>query len=86
MPNIRSAIKHMRSDAKKFETNRMVLSNLHTRYKKLQVLVKEDKAKAAEYARELVSKLDKAVTRGIIKHKRADNKKARIGRLFHKSK
>ncbi len=86
MPNTQSADKRMRSDAKKHEKNQAVLSEIHSRYKKLTVLAKTDHEKAKEYARTLVSKLDKAVVHGVIKHRRADNKKARIGKLLSQSR
>ena len=86
MPNIPSAAKRMRSDFKKHQTNQAVLSELHTLYKKLAEEVKQDSKVGIEQARVLVSKLDKAVTSGIIPHGRADRKKARIAKLLNKSK
>lgn len=82
MPNIRSAAKRMRSNVKKQIRNQATVSELKTLYKKLVELAKANVAEAKEQARQLVSKLDKAVTRGIIPHGRADRKKSRIGRLF----
>ncbi len=84
MPNIASAAKRMRSDAKKRLTNQTTLSELHTLYRKLVSLVESKAEGTKELARELVSKLDKAVSRGIIPHQRADRKKARIGKLLSK--
>ena len=84
MPNMKSAKKRMRSDAKKREHNIIALSELKTLYKKLLVLVKESPEKAKEAGRFFISKLDKAVTRKIIPHGRADRKKARIGKLLSK--
>ena len=76
----------MRSDAKKHLTNQATLSELHTLYKKLvnQAAANLDEAKT--HAKTLISKLDKAVVRGIIPHRRADRKKARIGRLLSAKK
>ncbi|MBI4358157.1 MAG: 30S ribosomal protein S20 [Candidatus Omnitrophica bacterium] len=82
MPNIKSAEKRMRSDAKKHLQNQATLSELHTLYRKLVDQVKEKSGQAQEQARTLISKLDKAVSRGIIPHGRADRKKARIGKLL----
>ncbi len=84
MPNIKSAAKRMRSDAKKHLTNQSTLSELHTLSKKLVEQVEAKTQGAKELARELISKLDKAVSRGIIPHGRADRKKARIGKLLAK--
>ena len=84
MPNIASAAKRMRSDAKKRLANQITLSELHTLYRKLVALVEAKAEGTKELARELISKLDKAVSRGIIPHGRADRKKARIGKLIGK--
>lgn len=86
MPNIASAAKRMRSDAKKRLTNQTTLSELHTLYRKLVAQVEAKAEGAKELARDLVSKLDKAVSRGIIPHGRADRKKARIGKLLSKKR
>lgn len=84
MPNIASAAKRMRSDVKKHLKNQSAVSELQTLYKRLVDLVVSSPEEAKKLARELVSKLDKAVSRGVIPHGRADRKKARIGRLFNK--
>lgn len=82
MPNIKSAAKRMRSDAEKRLKNQATLSELHTLYRKLALQVKANPGEAKTEARDLVSRLDKAVTRGIIPHGRADRKKARIAKLI----
>jgi small subunit ribosomal protein S20 len=84
MPNSRSAFKRMRSDARKHAQNQTLLTELSTRQKKLLTLAKKDLEAAKTQARVLISKLDKAVSRGAIPHKRADRKKARIGKLLSK--
>jgi small subunit ribosomal protein S20 len=84
MPNQPSAIKRMRSDAKKEERNQAILSELHNSFKKLAVLATSDMSKAKELGRALTSKFDKAVSYGTIPHRRADRKKARIARLLEK--
>ncbi len=86
MPNIKSAAKRIRSDIKKRLTNQAAVSELHTLSKKLMAQAKTNPAAAREQARNLISKLDKAVSRGIIPHRRADRKKARIGKLLSKQK
>ena len=84
MPNKAAAAKRMRSDAKKHLKNQKALSELHTLYKKLADEIKSNPEHARQEARILVSKLDKAVTRGIIPHGRADRKKTRIAKLLSK--
>src|SRR3989338_5694132 len=50
MPNMRSAAKRMKSDARKGERNQTVLSELHNRFKKLVPLVGENKELAKKQA------------------------------------
>ena len=83
MPNIKSAIKRMRSDAKKRATNQATLSELHTLSKKLAQLSAEP-AKAKEIAGQLVSCYDRAVVRGIVPRGRADRRKSRVAHFLAK--
>ncbi len=85
MPNIQSAKKRMRSDAKKNAKNQAILSELHTLDQKMRKLT-EESAKAVQVAEELVSKLDKAVVKGVIPRGRADRKKSRIAHFVKKLK
>jgi len=85
MPNIPSAVKRMRSDAKKREKNQAVLSELKSLNKKL-VHVAQDPAKAKTVAEELISDYDRAVVRGVIPRGRADRKKSRIAAFLAKIK
>lgn len=83
MPNIKSAIKRMRSDAKKRANNQATISQLHTLSRKLAQLSSEP-AKAKELAAELVSCYDKAVSRGIVPRGRADRRKSRVAHFLAK--
>lgn len=85
MPNIRSAIKRMRSDSKKSARNQAVISQLKTYDKKLRKLTAEPE-KALLVAKEAISSYDRAVSRGIIPRGRADRKKSRISALLKKLK
>ena len=82
MPNTKSALKRMRSDEKKCSANQAMLTELKTLRKKLDTFAKENPTRAQETAHELISKLDKAVSRGIIPHRRADRKKTRVAHLL----
>ena len=82
MPNIKSAMKRMRSDAKKHDRNQAVISELKTLSKKLAAA--SEAAKASEIAKVLVSCYDKAVTRGIIPRGRADRRKSRVAKYVAK--
>lgn len=84
MPNIASAAKRMRSDAKKNERNQAALSELKSMSKKLFTMT--DAAQTEKFALEVISKYDRAVTRGIIPHARADRKKSRVAKFLAKLK
>lgn len=77
MPNIQSAIKRMRSDAKKHANNQAALSELKTLSKKL-VQSASEPARAKEIAANLISRYDKAVSRGVLPRGRANRRKARV--------
>ncbi len=83
MPNIRSAAKRMRSDAKKQARNLAAVSELKTLKKKLLALSGEP-AKAKEFAQTLISRLDRAVSRGIIPRGRANRNKSRVAAFLNK--
>ena len=85
MPNIRSAAKRIRSDAKKRAKNMAVLSELKSLSKKLAQLASEPE-KAAATAATLVSRYDHAVTKGVIPAGRANRRKSRIALFLAKLK
>ncbi len=83
MPNIRSAAKRIRSDAKKRAKNMAVLTELKSLSKKLAQLATEpEKAKSAAVT--LVARYDHAVTKGVIPRGRADRRKSRIAHFLTK--
>ncbi len=71
----------MRSDAKKRATNQAAISELKTLGQRLTHLSSEP-AKAREFARHVISRYDRAVSRGIIPRGRADRKKSRIAKFL----
>jgi small subunit ribosomal protein S20 len=83
MPNIQSAIKRMRSDAKKAARNQAALSELKSLSKKLVQNAGEPQ-KAKEVAAHLIARYDRAVTKGIIPRGRADRRKSRIAQYVAK--
>ena len=85
MPNIRSAAKRIRSDAKKRAKNMAVLSELKSLSKKLAGLGSEPE-KAQAIAKTLISRYDRAVTKGVIPQGRADRRKSRIALFLAKIK
>ena len=85
MPNIKSAMKRMRSDAKKRSLNQAATSEIHTLSRKL-AQAEGDSKQAKEIAVRLVSLYDRAVSRGIIPRGRANRRKSRIAKFVEKLK
>jgi len=84
MPILKSALKRMRSDKKRYKRNQTVINDLKTRIKKFDALVAKKGSKDLNAAlKTLISKVDKAASKGVI-HK---NKASRlISRLTKKLK
>ncbi len=80
MPNIRSAMKRMRSDAKKRASNQDTASELKTLSRKLSQT--NDLTQAKEVAQALVSRYDRAVSHGVIPRGRANRRKSRIAKYL----
>ena len=78
-------MKRVRSDAHKRARNQAALSELKTLNAKLQKL-NSDSKNAEEFARHVMSRYDRAVSRGIIPRGRADRKKSRIAKFLKKIK
>lgn len=85
MPNIPSAAKRMRSDAKKRERNQAAISELKTLDQKLRKF-SEKTAEAREFSKLVISRYDRAASRGIIPAGRAARKKSRIAAFLSKLK
>ena len=85
MPNKKSAIKRLRSNAKIARQNNAILSELNTLYKKLLAQATSKSKETSVLAVNLVSKLDKAARHGVIPKGRANRKKSRIAKLVQKS-
>lgn len=83
MANVHAAIKQIRKDARKRVRNQTILSELKTLWTNLVRLPKTESGKAESEAQHLISKWDRAVSRGVIPKGRADRKKARIARLLN---
>lgn len=75
----------MRSDAKKRAANQAALTELKTLGQKLRSLA-GDPAKAQALAHTVISRYDRAVSRGIVPRGRADRKKSRIAAFLAKLK
>ncbi|OGW90983.1 MAG: 30S ribosomal protein S20 [Omnitrophica bacterium RIFCSPHIGHO2_02_FULL_63_14] len=79
MAHRRSSIKKIRVDRKRHEQNQRVISNLKTVTKRLKALIDQKKhPEAAACSREVFSKLDKAVKKGVIHANVASRRKSRL--------
>ena len=83
MPNIKSAERRMRVEAKANLRNRMVKSELKTVAKKFKAAVDTgDKDAAAALYKEYTGALDKAALKGTLHKNNVDRKKAQISKAF----
>ncbi len=83
MPNIKSAERRMRVEAKANLRNRMVKSELKTVAKKFKAAVDAgDKDAAAALYKEYTGALDKAALKGTLHKNNVDRKKAQISKAF----
>ncbi|WP_428909186.1 30S ribosomal protein S20 [Niallia sp. Krafla_26] len=79
MPNIKSAIKRVKTTEKKNAQNNTIKSDMRTSVKKVEaaVVLNDATAAASTYA-EAARKLDKAAAKGLIHKNAASRKKARL--------
>ncbi|MGN6636536.1 MAG: 30S ribosomal protein S20, partial [Oryzihumus sp.] len=81
MANIKSQIKRIKTNAKRTERNRAVKSELRTWIRKFREAAATGDATAANEALKVAStKLDKAVTKGVIHKNQAANKKSAMAK------
>lgn len=84
MANTKSALKRIRSTARKEMRNRAVRSATRTYVKKARALIemgKKDEAQAA--VMQAISALDRAVTKGVLHRNNAARRKSRLMQRFH---
>ena len=87
MANLSSAKKSIRQDKKRRPHNLAMSSEIKTLTKKLNALIAEGKADEASKALSLLmSKLDKAAKKNLIKRENADRKKSRLSSRIAKIK
>lgn len=78
MPNIKSAMKRMRTSARQAEANRRIKTRITTMRRKFNAAVAHGDKTACQTAyNEFASTLDKAAKHGTIKSNTADRSKAR---------
>ena len=86
MANIKSAIKRIRSSARKQQNNRILRGRARTAVKKARLVLSEGKPEDAPTAvKEAISELDRAAGKGIVHKNNAARRKARLMKQLHKS-
>ena len=85
MPNIKSAMKRVKVNAKKNLRNRMVKSSVKTTLNKFDAAVASEPQQAAVLLNASFSALDKAVAKGVLHKNAASRKKARLAKRLAKA-
>ncbi len=79
MANLKSATKRIDTNNKKFELNRAVKSDMRTHIKHVEKLVAANELDDAKAKfNKTVSKIDKAVSKGVIHRNNGNRQKARL--------
>ncbi|WP_442595050.1 30S ribosomal protein S20 [Neobacillus sp. D3-1R] len=78
MPNIKSAIKRVKTTAVKNAHNVTVKSTMRTAVKKAEAAIVTNETNAKELLNNAASKLDKAAQKGLVHKKAAARKKSRL--------
>ena len=82
MPNIKSAKKRMRSNAKKAEVNTLIISSMKTAIKKFEKEVKSgNKEEASNKLNIAIQRIDKAMSSGKIHKNKAARLKSRLTKM-----
>jgi small subunit ribosomal protein S20 len=86
LANIKSAIKRIRSSARKQQNNRILRGRARTAVKKARLTLGEGKPEDAQTAvKHAISELDRAAGKGVIHKNNAARRKARLMKQFIKS-
>ena len=82
MPNIKSAKKRMRSNAKKAEVNTLITSSMKTAIKKFEKAVKDgNKEEVSNKLNIAIQRIDKAASSGKIHKNKAARLKSRLTKM-----
>ncbi len=85
MANTSSAIKRIRSSARKRQRNILVRSAVRTAVKKANVALQNDAAQAAASVHSAMSVLDRAASKGVIHRNNAARRKSRLMKKLQKA-
>ena len=84
MPNIKSAKKRMRSNAKKADVNTIITSSMKTAVKKFEKEVKNgNKEEASNSLNIAIQRIDKAMSSGLVHKNKAARLKSRLSKLMN---
>ncbi len=84
MPNIKSAKKRMRSNARKAEVNTLVYSSMKTAVKKFEKEVKAgNKEQASNNLNIALQRIDKAKNSGLVHKNKAARLKSRLTKMLN---
>ena len=87
MPNIKSAKKRVKTNAKKEEANILFKSSMKSAIKKVEKAVQANDKKDAEAKLATAGKrIDKALKNGIIKNNKASRDKSRLTKMINEMK
>ncbi|MCA1056208.1 30S ribosomal protein S20 [Rossellomorea aquimaris] len=78
MPNIKSAIKRVKTSNERNAQNATVKSSMRTAVKKAEAAVANGAENAKELTYDAISQLDKAAQKGLIHKNAADRQKSRL--------
>ena len=87
MPNIKSAIKRVKTIDKKTTQNNMIKTGVKTAIKKFEQAVLDGKKKEAEALLvDATKKIDQSCSKGVIKKNTASRKKSKLAKAFNSMK
>lgn len=86
MANTQSAIKRIRSSARKRARNVLVRSSVRTTLKNANAAVKEKSAQSEDVVRRAISELDRAAEKGIVHKNNAARRKSRLMKKLNAGK
>ncbi|PWK08379.1 30S ribosomal protein S20 [Tumebacillus permanentifrigoris] len=85
MPNIKSAIKRVKTISTRTLRNAAAKSALRTAVKKFEVAIAANDANSAALLKQANRALDKAVTKGLVHKNTAARKKSRLTKKFNQA-
>ena len=85
MPNSPSAKKRLRQSIKNRKNNAKIESNLHDLIKKGRRLIEAKDSQAKDLVAKILTAIDKAAQKGVIKKNTRDRKKSRLQKKFNQA-